>query len=570
MDVFSFLPKSLAWRIAMLMSLAMLPLGLISVYQTQVVVDEAQALTRAALLSETVDVAAKEREFNRELRGAAKALAAAVRNTDQDTCRGLLRDYVASQDRIMIARYIDLNGATICSSTGTGGDQYAPVPTEELPNQTMQRVLVTRLDTDSEEAVLVTQHPVERDGTLLGYLRITDPIDVIGMVSRESAVLSDMKFMTVNTRGEVISASEGVKNASLYMPRDFPLRSLDGQSRLTFQAEAGDGKQRLFAVSSVLEDNLFMVGSKPINSGAGNVFPGSAVIFPILMWMAAVFVAFFGLQRLVVRHIRKLRSAMRQFALGDRQEIELQLEDPPEEFEEAQRAFNRMALIIADAEDRQTQNLREKEVLLREIHHRVNNNLQLIASIMNMQARQTTSKEAKDMLASLQRRVRGMAMMHRTLQTTQDMTTIDAAELVQAAVDDVSKSARDGVVEVESSLESVPLFPDQAMPLSMFVAEALPNALINASTGRAHTFNVSVTMHEDETGKIRLVVKNTDGEGNDREPTADENLRRSLMAAFANQLNSELSIEFDDSGYVIEIAFPRRAEALPEHGLSRR
>ena len=72
------------------------------------------------------------------------------------------------------------------------------------------------------------------------------------------------------------------------------------------------------------------------------------------------------------------------------------------------------------------------------MHHRVKNNLQLIASIMNMQSRLTHSNEARRILADLQRRVRGLATLHRSLYTGPETTTIDAAELIRTLLNDLA------------------------------------------------------------------------------------------------------------------------------------
>jgi len=285
-----------------------------------------------------------------------------------------------------------------------------------------------------------------------------------------------------------------------------------------------------------------------------------AVFFPVLMWIASILVAFFGLQRLVIRHIKKLRSALRKFALGDREQIGLNLDDPPEEIEEVQRAFNRMALIISEAETRQVQDQRDKDVLLKEVHHRVNNNLQLVASMMNIQSRKTSSKEAQAMLTSLQRRVRGMAMLLRTLYTTSDQTTIDAAELVQAVVDDVSSQTEESDLEVDVDLESVPLYPDQAVPLSMFVAEALPNALKFAGRTKDDEYDIHVTLVEVDDGTIRLTILNSLAEDTPNNGSKDlaKGLGLSLMTAFVRQLEGDMNVDLNEQGYCLEISFPRR------------
>jgi len=260
----------------------------------------------------------------------------------------------------------------------------------------------------------------------------------------------------------------------------------------------------------------------------------------------------------VVRHVRQLRSAMRKFALGERNAGALELKDPPEELAETERAFNRMSLIIAEAEAQQDDDLRDKEVLLREVHHRVKNNLQLIASIMNMQARNTQSAEAKEILASLQRRVRGLALLHRSLYVTPDMTSIDSAELVETVVDDVSQVASIDQLEVTTNLDSFPVYPDQAVPLAMLVAEALTNAFKYAGLPNEGAKQIKVTMDASAGDTVLLKVWNSrateqNGFG---ETMRSDGLGNRLMAAFVTQLEGTLKSDVAEGSYELTVSFP--------------
>ena len=552
--------RSLGARIAFLMSLAMLPLGLISVYQTHVVVEEAQALTRAALLSETVAAATGERELIQQALGAAQGLASAVPLVDSRECQRILADFIDSQPLYIFAAYVQKSGLMDCSSSGEVRDFSG---TSTLEGLSGPAVRMRRSGAVTKQSVVLASHPVMEGEIELGWLTISIPHSVANALMENTLPNQELKLASINLDGDVISSTSGVDAAPGFLPRDIPLSGLHDRVGLAFRAPSGSGEERFFAVAPMIDDALVLVGSWPVSvaEATGNGPRAlTAIIFPALMWVTGIIVAFYGLQRMVVRHIRQLRSAMRKFALGERRDSYLELANPPEELEEAQRAFNRMALIISEAELRQERDLRDKEVLLKEVHHRVKNNLQLIASIMNMQSRSARSAEARHMLAGLQRRVRGLAMLHRTLYTTPDMTTVDSGDLIRTVVEDVSSLSQDGQIDLRVEIENFPLFPDQAVPLSMLVTEALTNAYKYVGTSTDGNKEILISLTETD-GKVRLKIENSVPEDTDPDVIAEEQndgLGNRLMTAFIRQLNGELDKIQKPGHFGMHITFIRR------------
>ncbi|AUC53438.1 signal transduction histidine kinase [Sagittula sp. P11] len=552
--------RSLGARIAFLMSLAMLPLGLISVYQTHVVVEEAQALTRAALLSETVAAATGERELIQQALGAAQGLASAVPLVDSRECQRILADFIDSQPLYIFAAYVQKSGLMDCSSSGEVRDFSG---TSTLEGLSGPAVRMRRSGAVTKQSVVLASHPVMEGEIELGWLTISIPHSVANALMENTLPNQELKLASINLDGDVISSTSGVDAAPGFLPRDIPLSGLHDRVGLAFRAPSGSGEERFFAVAPMIDDTLVLVGSWPVSvaEATGNGPRAlTAIIFPALMWVTGIIVAFYGLQRMVVRHIRQLRSAMRKFALGERRDSYLELANPPEELEEAQRAFNRMALIISEAELRQERDLRDKEVLLKEVHHRVKNNLQLIASIMNMQSRSARSAEARHMLAGLQRRVRGLAMLHRTLYTTPDMTTVDSGDLIRTVVEDVSSLSQDGQIDLRVEIENFPLFPDQAVPLSMLVTEALTNAYKYVGTSTDGNKEILISLTETD-GKVRLKIENSVPEDTDPDIIAEEQndgLGNRLMTAFIRQLNGELDKIQKPGHFGMHITFIRR------------
>lgn len=552
--------RSLSVRLVLLLTLALLPLGLLSLYQTKKVLDEAEAMSRTSLMSKTVAASHAERELFQKALGAAEGLGALVLAASADTCRAAVTDFIAEHSNFVFAGFIEMDGRMRCSSHDEELDFAGTPDFEDAITKTGPHVVMRSEGIVSGEAVAIVIHPIMRRGVLQGLATVSIPLRVANETIRETQLESDLRLLTVNNEGEIVVSTDPDYRTEDLLPRDVTPGQLVGLAGSTFEALAGSGTRRLFAVSELIPGSVVLVGSAPYENSAnlgGSLQGRMALAFPLVMWIAGMGVAYLGVQRLVVRHVRALRSAMRRFALGDRAVGSLALDNPPEELAEAERAFNRMALLISEAEQRRDQDLRDKKVLLKEVHHRVKNNLQLIASIMNMQMRSAQSAEARGLLSGLQQRVRGLAMLHRALYAAPDLTTVDAAELLQAVIEDVAQSLGRPDVTLETHFESVELYPDQAVPLSMLAAEALTNALKYARAPGQARIEVHQTFAA-ASGQVTLRVANScEGAAAKAGELTSSGLGQKLMRAFEAQLNTLAAVTESDESYVYEVSFMR-------------
>ncbi|WP_417360990.1 sensor histidine kinase [Galbibacter sp.] len=124
----------------------------------------------------------------------------------------------------------------------------------------------------------------------------------------------------------------------------------------------------------------------------------------------------------------------------------------------------------------------EKELLLKEIHHRVKNNLQTISSLLNMQARATDNQEIKSILHSNHNRVFSMAMVHEMLYAHEDLSKIDyqnyVEQLCNFQIGSFKKSDED--IQYNINIKSIKLNIETAVPLSLLISELITNSLKHA------------------------------------------------------------------------------------------
>ena len=203
------------------------------------------------------------------------------------------------------------------------------------------------------------------------------------------------------------------------------------------------------------------------------------------------------------------------------------------------------------AEDKLRRSLDEKEVLLREIHHRVKNNLQVISSLLHAQARDTNDDAVAARFQETRERIRSMAAIHEQLYQTDDVSQVDFDAYLEGLVDELFRSHRTRSLERELQVDAATLPIDQAIPAGLIVNELVSNALEHAfPDGGPGT----VAVHFHTTPSDATLHVEDDGQGTDAlEGSSSLGLR--LVRGLTRQLRGTLASHTDD-GVAITITFP--------------
>ncbi|NOD96667.1 sensor histidine kinase [Ruegeria sp. HKCCD6228] len=555
-------PRSLTVYLAALVTLALLPLGLIAVLQTRAVIAEADERSRASVLARTIEAASRERELLQKAVGASSGLTAALAegSPDNSACSDLMRRFVERQPEFVFAGFIQPNGGMACSTVERTIDLSNAPGFGQISENPQLTFSVNRAGAVTGQSVIIVTQPVLNRTELVGFVSISIPHALARTPLDVGNIGSDVVIALFDATGEVLSSNVGLDEVQKFLPPARENLLVLSSSGKTFSAKTVGGEDRVFAVASIIPGEVAVIGSWPREAALASVGAGSTALtiaFPILMWVTGLGVALWGLHRLVIRHLDSLRSAVRRFALGERDPIE-SLAGAPQEFQQIQTAFNRMVLLIREAEAQHERDLVEKTLLLREVHHRVKNNLQLIASIMNMHLRKAETPEARRLLEQLQRRVRGLAMVHQTLNQNSQMTTINTEALIGHLVAELAHRPPilGQVVEVDCRIAPVELGQDQAVTLSMLVAEALTNAVkyVGVTQNGPPTISVELTRPDEST--LHLKISNTRGQSDDGADLFHSGgIGQRLMQAFLRQLDGSETITETSSHYVYEVTF---------------
>jgi PAS domain S-box-containing protein len=187
----------------------------------------------------------------------------------------------------------------------------------------------------------------------------------------------------------------------------------------------------------------------------------------------------------------------------------------------------------------------ERDVLLRELHHRVKNSLQLISSMLNMQSRQISHERSRNALEECQDRIQTIALIHERLHQSTDLAHVSFRTYTERLTSHILHTARPSGSDVGLELEIDDLFlpVDRAIPCGLIINELLTNALKHAFPGnRSGSVTISLKRLGDD--KLALVVRD-DGVGlaPDIDVNAAATLGLQLVSTLAEQLNGDLRIE---------------------------
>jgi two-component sensor histidine kinase len=567
----------LGLRQALLLSATLLPIGVILMIQISAVQRESQARGQAALTGATLSAGATVLRQIEEGRGAARALAALMPDIMDDParCSAALRAFVdGAGGTIRFAGFIPNFGPMLCATEGQGRVFEQNPSRDALMADPRPVLTVSAAGAITGESVVIVGHPVSAGGEHLGYVSLSLPHRGFEGIAAESGEARPTALITFDGEGTILTGSSGLQDAAARVPADRALKALAVDRPASFAALSVTGGERIYSVVPIVPGQLFLLGSWRVEDMGGVERLGGLppTVFAALMWLASLGTAILGAERLVSRHVRALSRSMTAFAGGNRRVALPDLSTAPAEMRDAGEAYARLTEAILHDEAELENALHHKDVLLREVHHRVKNNLQLIASIMNLQMRKARSPEARNLLRGLQERVMSLATVHKELYQTSGVADVRADELLSDITQQVLKIATGGErrFEVHMAFDRIVLTPDQAVPLALLTTEALTNAIKYAGAAEGRPSRLSVSMVTEGADNARLEIVNTIASPEAIVP-GDEGIADStglgtqLLTAFAQQVGGQLDTRTTDHDYRLTLTFsPRPHDPEPE------
>ncbi|UJB72401.1 PAS domain S-box protein (plasmid) [Acaryochloris sp. 'Moss Beach'] len=201
--------------------------------------------------------------------------------------------------------------------------------------------------------------------------------------------------------------------------------------------------------------------------------------------------------------------------------------------------------------------LREKEVMLQEIHHRVKNNLQVISSLLNLQARNVNDPGTLEVIKESQNRVSSMALVHEKLYQSKNLDKINFSEYITDLVNSLTRSyqSQSNQVKIKIDVEHVAFKLDIAIPCGLIINELVSNALKYAFTDSLKP-EIKISMHTSVEHEINLVIAdNGTGIPENFDWRQSRSLGLRLVSNLTRQLSGNIDL-LDHEGTVFNLTFP--------------
>ena len=199
-----------------------------------------------------------------------------------------------------------------------------------------------------------------------------------------------------------------------------------------------------------------------------------------------------------------------------------------------------MAQSIQDRDQRLRDAVEQKTILIREIHHRVKNNLQVVMSLLSLQAGQVRDPSAREALLQAQVRISALALVHRILHEIEFQPTVDLGRVIHDLAHQIAEGMQgdDGFVRFDEKIMSRNAPGDLAVPIALFVAEVLTNTFKHAFPP-GHRGVISLGLGQARDGELRLTIDD-DGTGFDSTTEAG-GLGSRLIDLLAQQVNGTVT-----------------------------
>jgi len=207
--------------------------------------------------------------------------------------------------------------------------------------------------------------------------------------------------------------------------------------------------------------------------------------------------------------------------------------------------------------------LNEKDVLLKEIHHRVKNNMQIINSLLSMQEAKITDKCSMQILKNSQNRIRAMALVHEHIYESEDFSSIELNNIITELIQDliINEQLQNANIAVKFDIDNIKVSIDQAIPLGLIINELATNTFRHAFRDDM-TGNLTVSLKRIETNECILIIEDN-GLGLPVNFSFDDSdaLGLQLVKNLVQQIDGVLNIDRNQGiSYVIRFTHPDDTE----------
>lgn len=338
---------------------------------------------------------------------------------------------------------------------------------------------------------------------------------------------------------------------------NFDLEMGQGQRRMLLRNgyEPGTMIQTVRGTKPIAEGRLWLriaLGAPPINA-----IDALIVLMPVMMWIFAAIIGWIIVDRLLLRPLVRMQRAVAAYQPGDEHLDLPTLSTPAREISDLGRAFDQVTQTVARHEADLEAAVERQTKLVREVHHRVKNNLQVVASLLNLHARGASSEEVSAAYASIQRRVDALAVVHRNhYAELEENRGVALRSLISELGANLRGTAPASAAHMTIRLDVEPYYvtQDVAVSVAFLITEIVEFAMFCDAKA------VTISLDGDNDTNAMLVVESGSLKG---DAPCDEKLTERfdrIVTGLSRQLRSTLERDTERGRYSVRISVLEKAE----------
>lgn len=462
-------------------------------------------------------------------------------------CAPRLRELLGRAPEYANLVRFDRAGRVACAADSVGLDPRRDVLLQRLRDGRRVVVTSTAAGIYSREPAIVAALRADRDGQFDGALAAVIRISSLRPDLDDRSLPEGTEVALINRDGRfLIRSAPGVFVAP-------PPHT--GTGAIFYKGRDSGGAWRIFATAPLVGQDVRVVLSAPSPGlfSWARLNPLSTVLLPLAAFAIALLAVWVVAERVVVVWLHYLQRIAAIYARGRFTVRPLRADRAPPEIRELGHTLNAMAEAITARDMTLHENLAQKDALMREIHHRVKNNLQVITSLLNMQQRALTDPAARAAMSDTRQRISAIALIYRALYQGPDLKKVDLRPFLEelTALLLASEAHQPGV---RTELEAAELIvdPDKLAPLALFAVEAISNAQKHAFGPAGGVLRVRFSIVGEEG-----VLEISDEGAKETPALVGEGVGRTLMTAFARQLRGRCEVFANPAGGVTaRLVFP--------------
>ncbi|MES1202994.1 MAG: histidine kinase dimerization/phosphoacceptor domain -containing protein, partial [Pseudomonadota bacterium] len=501
--------QSMRGRMALLLGMAMLPAGAIAMQVGLSAVDQHQAAVEDSLSRRAMQILKDEQDLVGQVRETLRVLATSpsIEEARGGNCTRWFSDVRRTYPYIAAISVMNNAGDVQCSLPA------APVRLERQPSR-LRDLARARNDFAigyfqngrlTHEPILAAMQPIRDDrGRRIGFITVSVPTATLQDRLERARGQLDARVALVDAAGRIVVEAAPPENGAdpVGLPTPAQMRQHMGVNSSFVPVRNGHA-----LVVPLQAPDLYAVMAWAPERQSWATWLGYAlsVAAPLLIWLLAVAAGWFAIEIFVARPLSSIEAAARAYARGEEIREDDNLINAPIEIRSLRRTLAAMAKTLRGRETRLVEALSEERALLREVHHRVKNNLQMVASLLSIQARAAKDESEAWGLARAHDRVQLLSQVHQRIYASGEVREIRLDELAA----DISRQmiASRGLaqkISLKFDLGEARVTADRAVPMAFLIGEGLSTAFDVLSD--AECTELRLHLKQDDDGYLRFAV----------------------------------------------------------------